>query len=55
MNCKGPVTLGRICPTYIVVNTNILSGGEIISPAENVCLTGMYLQRTSPNTNAFGG
>ena len=46
---KGQVTLGPIGPTYIAVYTNILSGGEITSPAENVRLTGMYLQRTSPN------
>ena len=35
--------------------TNILSGGEITSPAENLHLTGMYLQQASPNTNAFDG
>ena len=41
---KGPVTFGRIAlarigPPYIAVYTNILSGGEIISPAENYRLT----------------
>ena len=49
---KAPVTLGRIGPTYIAVNTNVLPGGEITSPGENVRRhTGMYLQRKSPNTN----
>ena len=28
---------------------------EITSPAENERLTGMYLQRTPPNTHASGG
>ena len=49
------ILIGRIGPTYIAAWTNIESGGEITSPAENVRLTGMYLQRTSPNTNVFGG
>ena len=40
--------------TYIAVYKHILSGGEITSQAENLCLTWMYLKRTSPNTNAFG-
>ena len=41
----------------IQVYQSILSGGEITSPAENVQvqLMGMYLQRRSPNTNAFSG
>ena len=34
-----------------VTYTNILSSGEITSSVENVRLTGLYLQRTSPNTN----
>ena len=45
-NTEGPVILGRICPTYIAVYNNILSGGEIKSPAENLSLTGMYLQQS---------
>ena len=48
--------LSRTGLTYIAVHTkHILSGGEFTSLADNLHLTGMYLQRTSPNTNAFGG
>ena len=45
---NGPVTLSRIDPTYmyIAVYKHIVSGGEITSPAHNLRLTGMYLQRT---------
>ena len=32
-----------------------ISGGEITSSVEDLRLTGMCLQRTSPNTNVFGG
>ena len=42
MNSKGPVTFGRIGPTYIAVYKYILSGSEITSPAEDLRLTGMY-------------
>ena len=34
---------------------NILSGCENSNPAEHLRLTGMFLQRTSPDTNASGG
>ena len=46
---------GYALRTCIAAYKHILSGGEITSPAENLRLTGMYMQRTSPNTNAFGG
>lgn len=48
---KGPVTLGRINPKYIAVNNNILSGGEISSPAENTPHRNVF-QQILPNTKA---
>ena len=48
----GQMLMGRKTPN--AVYKHILSGGDMTSPADNLRLTGMYLQRTSPN-NVFGG
>ena len=47
---NASVTHRQTGSTYITINKNLLSGGEITSPAKDLYLTGMYLQWTSPNT-----